>query len=138
MADPLDRFTRRARQALRLAQEEAQRLNHSYIGTEHLLIGLIRVDNSVASKVLQGVGIELGQVRELVQQTSGASRGPDLRDETLTPRIKRVLELALNEAKRMGHHYIDTAHVLLGLMREEDCAAVRILRQLGVSPELVR
>ncbi len=138
MADPLDRFTRRARQALRLAQEEAQRLNHSYIGTEHLLIGLIRVDNSVASKVLQGVGIELGQVRELVQQTSGASRGPDLRDETLTPRIKRVLELALNEAKRMGHHYIDTAHVLLGLLREEDCAAVRILRQLGVSPELVR
>jgi ATP-dependent Clp protease ATP-binding subunit ClpC len=138
MADPLDRFTRRARQALRLAQEEAQRLNHSYIGTEHLLIGLIRVDNSVASKVLQGVGVELGQVRELVQQTSGASRGPDLRDETLTPRIKRVLELALNEAKRMGHHYIDTAHVLLGLMREEDCAAVRILRQLGVSPELVR
>jgi ATP-dependent Clp protease ATP-binding subunit ClpC len=123
---------------LRLAQEEAQRLNHSYIGTEHLLIGLIRVDNSVASKVLQGVGIELGQVRELVQQTSGASRGPDLRDETLTPRIKRVLELALNEAKRMGHHYIDTAHVLLGLLREEDCAAVRILRQLGVSPELVR
>ena len=138
MADPLDRFTRRARQALRLAQEEAQRLNHSYIGTEHLLIGLIRVDNSVASKVLQGVGVDLGQVRELVQQTSGVGHGPDLRDETLTPRIKRVLELALNEARRMGHHYIDTAHVLLGLIREEDCAAVRILRQLGVSPELVR
>jgi len=138
MADPLDRFTRRARQALRLAQEEAQRMNHSYIGTEHLLIGLIRVDNSVASKVLQGVGVELTQVRELLQQTSGTTHMPDLRDETLTPRIKRVLELALNEAKRMGHHYIDTAHVLLGLVKEEDCAAVRILRQLGVSPERVR
>lgn len=138
MADPLDRFTRRARQALRLAQEEAQRFNHSYIGTEHLLIGLIRVDNSVASKVLHGVGVDLGQVRELLQQTSGGTHMPDLRDETLTPRIKRVLELALNEAKRMGHHYIDTAHVLLGLVREEDCAAVRILRQLGVSPERVR
>jgi ATP-dependent Clp protease ATP-binding subunit ClpC len=138
MADPLDRFTRRARQALRLAQEEAQRLNHSYIGTEHLLIGLIRVDNSVASKVLHGVGVDLSQVRELLQQTSGATHMPDLRDETLTPRIKRVLELALNEAKRMGHHYIDTAHVLLGLVKEEDCAAVRILRQLGVSPEQVR
>ncbi|MBN1641722.1 MAG: ATP-dependent Clp protease ATP-binding subunit [Anaerolineae bacterium] len=138
MADPLDRFTRRARQALTLAQEEAQRLNHSYIGTEHLLIGLIRVNNSVASKVLQGVGVDLDQVRELVEQTASATRGSELPDEKLTPRIKRVLELAVSEARKMGHHYIDTAHVLLGLMAEEDCAAVRILRQLGVSPELVR
>ena len=138
MADPLDRFTRRARQALTLAQEEAQRLNHTHIGTEHLLIGLIRVNNSVASKVLQGMGIDLDRVRELAGETIGPMRGPDLRDEKLTPRIKRVLELAVSEARRMGHHYIDTAHVLLGLIQEEDSAAVRILRRLGVSSELVR
>ncbi len=138
MADPLDRFTRRARQALTLAQEEAQRLSHSYIGTEHLLIGLIRVSNSVASKVLHGMGVDLRQVRELVEQMSGRGSTPDVQDEKLTPRIKRVLELAVTEARRMGHHYIDTAHVLLGLMQEEDCAAVRILHKLGVSPERVR
>jgi ATP-dependent Clp protease ATP-binding subunit ClpC len=138
MPDPLDRFTRRARQALTLAQEEAQRLNHSYIGTEHLLIGLIRVNNSVASKVLHGMGVDLRQVRELVEQTVGSVRTVDLPDEKLTPRIKRVLELAVNEARKMGHHYIDTAHVLLGLMQEEDCAAVRILRKLGISPQVIR
>jgi ATP-dependent Clp protease ATP-binding subunit ClpC len=138
MPDPLDRFTRRARQALTLAQEEAQRLSHSYIGTEHLLIGLIRVNNSVASKVLHGMGVDLRQVRELVEQTAGSVRATELQADKLTPRIKRVLELAVNEARRMGHHYIDTAHVLLGLMQEDDCAAVRILRRLGISPEVVR
>lgn len=138
MTDPLDRFTRRARQALTLAQEEAQRLSHSYIGTEHLLIGLIRVHNSVASKVLHNVGVDLHRVRELVEQTADAPRGGDLYDEKLTPLIKRVLELAVQEARSMGHHYIDTAHVLLGLIQEEDCAAVRILRRLGISPQLVR
>lgn len=138
MAEPLDRFTRRARQALSLAQEEAQRLNHGYIGTEHLLIGLIRVNNSVASKVLHGMGIDLRQVREMVERTSSSPLSSHLQDEKLTPRIKRVLELAVSEARRMGHHYIDTAHVLLGLMQEEDCAAVHILVKLGVSPEQVR
>jgi ATP-dependent Clp protease ATP-binding subunit ClpC len=136
--DPLDRFTRRARQALTLAQEEAQRLGHGYIGTEHLLIGLIRVQNSVASKVLHGVGVDLRHVREQVEQTAGSLQRGETRDEKLTPRIKRVLELAVTEARRMGHHYIDTAHVLLGLIQEEDCAAVRILVQLGVSPQVVR
>ncbi len=119
MADPLDRFTRRARQALTLAQEEAQRLNHSYIGTEHLLIGLIRVHNSVASKVLHGIGIDLKKVRELVEQAAGTTRLTDIQDEKLTPRIKRVLELAVSEARSMGHHYIDTAHVLLGLIHAD-------------------
>ena len=138
MADPLDRFTRRARQALTLAQEEAQRLNHSYIGTEHLLIGLIRVHNSVASKVLHNVGVDLRRVRELVEKTASSVNDTSFHDEKLTPRIKRVLELAVNEARRMGHHYIDTAHVLLGLIQEEDCAAVRILHQMGVSPETLR
>ena len=138
MADPLDRFTRRARQALTLAQEEAQRLNHPVIGTEHLLVGLIRVSNSVASKVLHGMGVDLRQVREIVEQTSGSEYSADPTDEKLTPRIKRVLELAVAEARRMGHHYIDTAHVLLGLMEEKDCAAVQVLRRLGVSPKQVR
>jgi len=113
-------------------------LNHPVIGTEHLLVGLIRVSNSVASKVLHGMGVDLRQVREVVEQTSGSEYSADPSDEKLTPRIKRVLELAVAEARRMGHHYIDTAHVLLGLMEEKDCAAVQVLQRLGVSPEQVR
>ena len=117
MTDTLDRFTRRARQALTLAQEEAQRLNHNYIGTEHLLIGLLRVENSVSSRILQKLGLSVRQVQELVEQTVGfGQRSEGTGDKiNLTRRTKLVLESAVNEARKLGHHYIDTAHLLLGL-----------------------
>jgi ATP-dependent Clp protease ATP-binding subunit ClpC len=140
MADTLDRFTRRARQALTLAQEEAQRLHHNYIGTEHLLVGLIRVENSVSSKILQKLGITVNQVQELVEQTVGHGQGGEVSGDKigLTRRTKLVLELAVNEARKLGHHYIDTAHLLLGLVQQEDGVAVEILRRLGVSPDVIR
>jgi len=140
MADTLDRFTRRARQALTLAQEEAQRLHHNYIGTEHLLVGLIRVENSVSSKILRRLGITVHQVQELVEQTVGFGQSEEAPGEKigLTRRTKRVLELAVNEARKLGHHYIDTAHLLLGLVQQKDGVAVEILRRLGVSPDVIR
>jgi ATP-dependent Clp protease ATP-binding subunit ClpC len=140
MADTLDRFTRRARQSLTLAQEEAQRLHHNYIGTEHLLVGLIRVDNSVASKILRSLGVTVRRVQELVEQTVGYGQRAETGGEKigLTRRTKRVLEVAVSEARRMGHHYIDTAHLLLGLVEQEDGMAVEILRRLGVSSEVIR
>jgi ATP-dependent Clp protease ATP-binding subunit ClpC len=138
--DTLDRFTRRARQSLTLAQEEAQRLHHNYIGTEHLLVGLIRVDNSVASKILRSLGVTARRVQELVEQTVGYGHRTEAAGEKvgLTRRTKRVLELAVNEARQMGHHYIDTAHLLLGLVQQEDGMAVEILHRLGVSSETIR
>ena len=140
MADTLDRFTRRARQSLTLAQEEAQRLHHNYIGTEHLLVGLIRVDNSVASKILRGLGVTTRRVQELVEQTVGYGTRAETTGEKLglTRRTKRVIELAVNEARKMGHHYIDTAHLLLGLVQQDDGMAVEVLRRLGVSSEVIR
>jgi ATP-dependent Clp protease ATP-binding subunit ClpC len=140
MADTLDRFTRRARQSLTLAQEEAQRLHHNYIGTEHLLVGLIRVDNSVASKILRSLGVTTRRVQELVEQTVGYGHRTETTGDKigLTRRTKRVLELAVNEARKMGHHYIDTAHLLLGLVQQDDGMAVEILRRLGVSAEVIR
>jgi ATP-dependent Clp protease ATP-binding subunit ClpC len=140
MADTLDRFTRRARQSLTLAQEEAQRLHHNYIGTEHLLVGLIRVDNSVASKILRSLGVTTRRVQELVEQTVGYGHRTGTTGEKLglTRRTKRVLELAVNEARKLGHHYIDTAHLLLGLVQQDDGMAVEILRRLGVSAEVIR
>ena len=140
MADTLDRFTRGARQSLTLAQEEAQRLHHNYIGTEHLLVGLIRVDKSGASKILRGLGVTTRRVQELVEQTVGYGNRTETTGEKLglTRRTKRVIELAVNEARKMGHHYIDTAHLLLGLVQQDDGMAVEILRRLGVSAEVIR
>jgi len=139
MADKFDRFTKRARRVLTLAQEEAQRLNHNYIGTEHLLLGLIREENSVAVRVLQELGVKPQKVKDLVERTVGQGQrtmpGSKL---TLTPRTKRVIELAVDEARRMGHHYIGTEHLLLGLVREGEGVAVNVLRSMGVNLEKVR
>ena len=139
MADKFDRFTKRARRVLSLAQEEAQRLSHNYIGTEHLLLGLIREENSVAVKVLRELGVKPERVKDMVERTVGQGQrtmfSPKL---TLTPRTKRVIELAVDEARRMGHHYIGTEHLLLGLVREGEGVAVNVLRSMGVSLEKVR
>ncbi len=138
MTDKFDRFTKRARRVLQLAQEEAQRLNHNYIGTEHLLLGLVREENGVASKVLIELGVDPNQVIRAVERTVGRGERPPFGKPTLAPRTKRVIELAVDEARLMGHHYIGTEHLLLGLVREGEGIAVNILRGLGVSLDRVR
>src|SRR5215212_8406283 len=138
MSDKLDRFTKRARRVLTLAQEEALRLNHNYIGTEHLLLGLVREENGVAVKVLRELGVEPGQVIRAVERTVGRGERPPFGKPTLAPRTKRVIELAVDEARLMGHHYIGTEHLLLGLVREGEGIAVNVLRGLGINLDRVR
>jgi ATP-dependent Clp protease ATP-binding subunit ClpC len=140
MAEKFDRFTKRARRVLTLAQEEAHRLNHNYIGTEHLLLGLIREKNSVAITVLQELGVKPQRAKDMVERMVGQGQqraifSPKL---ALTPRTKRVIELAVDEARRMGHHYIGTEHLLLGLVREGEGVAVNVLRSMGVNLKKVR
>ncbi len=138
MSDKLDRFTKRARRVLTLAQEEAVRLNHNYIGTEHLLLGLVREENGVAVKVLRELGVEPNQVIRAVERTVGRGERPPFGKPTLAPRTKRVIELAVDEARLMGHHYIGTEHLLLGLVREGEGIAVNVLRGLGINLDRVR
>jgi ATP-dependent Clp protease ATP-binding subunit ClpC len=138
MADKFDRFTKRARRVLTLAQEEAQRLNHNYIGTEHLLLGLVREENGVAVRVLQELNVDLKQIRERIERTVGRGQRAMYGKLSLTPRTKRVIELAVDEARRLGHHYIGTEHLLLGLIREGEGVAVDVLKGMGVSLDKVR
>jgi ATP-dependent Clp protease ATP-binding subunit ClpC len=138
MADKFDRFTKRARRVLTLAQEEAQRLNHNYIGTEHLLLGLVREENGVAVRVLRDLGIDPKQIRERVERTVGRGQRAMYGKLSLTPRTKRVIELAVDEARRLGHHYIGTEHLLLGLVRAGEGVAVDVLKGLGVGLDKVR
>ncbi len=138
MSDKLERFTKRARRVLTLAQEEALRLNHNYIGTEHLLLGLVREENGVAVNVLRELGVEPSQVIRAVERTVGRGERPPYGKPSLAPRTKRVIELAVDEARLMGHHYIGTEHLLLGLVREGEGIAVNVLRGLGVNLDRVR
>lgn len=138
MADNFDRFTRSARRVLTSAQEEARRLNHRYIGTEHILLGLVAEEGSVAIRVLQDLNISPEQVRAAIERAVGRGPRAPLTQPILTPRTKRVIEIAVEEARRLGHHYIGTEHLLLGLLREEDGVAVDVLRRLGAPPEKVR
>jgi len=121
-----------------MAQEEAQRLNHNYIGTEHLLLGLVKEEQGVAVKVLREMGIEPAQVIKAVERAVGKGDRPPYGKPTLAPRTKRVIELSVEEARLMGHPYIGTEHLLLGLVREGEGIAVNVLRSLGVSLESVR
>jgi ATP-dependent Clp protease ATP-binding subunit ClpC len=138
VAENLDRFTKRARRVLTLAGEEARRLNHLYIGTEHILLGLVAEEGGVALRVLQELNISPEQVRTSVERTVGRGTRPTLTQPTLTPRTKRVIELSVDEARRLGHHYIGTEHLLLGLIREGEGVAVDVLRRLGAPPEKIR
>src|SRR5690349_24133883 len=138
MADRFDKFTERARKVLQLAQEEAQRFNHNYIGTEHLLLGLVREGEGVAAKVLGNLGVELNKVRSAVEFIIGRGDRIVLGDIGLTPRAKKVIELAVDEARRLNHHYIGTEHLLLGLVREGEGIAAGVLESLGVNLEKVR
>src|SRR3974390_2311648 len=136
--DRFDKFTERARKVLSLAQEEAQRFQHNYIGTEHLLLGLVREGEGVAAKVLSNLGVELNKVRSAVEFIIGRGDRAVLGEIGLTPRAKKVIELAVDEARRLNHHYIGTEHLLLGLVREGEGIAAGVLESLGVNLEKVR
>jgi ATP-dependent Clp protease ATP-binding subunit ClpC len=136
--DRFDKFTERARKVLSLAQEEAQRFQHNYIGTEHLLLGLVREGEGVAAKVLNKLGVELQEVRNAVEFIIGRGDRIVLGEIGLTPRAKKVIELAVDEARRLNHHYIGTEHLLLGLVREGEGIAAGVLASLGVNLEKVR
>lgn len=138
MADRFDKFTERARRVLTLAQEEAQRFNHNYIGTEHLLLGLVREGDGVAAKVLSNLGVELNKVRSAVEFIIGRGDRQSTGEIGLTPRAKKVIELAVDEARRLSHSYIGTEHLLLGLVREGEGIAAGVLESLGVNLERVR
>ena len=111
MASRFEKFSERARRVLTLAQEEAQHLNHSYIGTEHILLGLLREEDGVAAKVLVSLGANLGKVRSGVEFIIGRGEKPNTGEIGLTPRAKRVIELAIDEARHLGHNYIGTEHL---------------------------
>src|SRR2546422_1242738 len=136
--DRFDKFTDRARKVLTLAQDEAQRFNHNYIGTEHLLLGLVREGEGVAARVLENMNVELSKVRTAVEFIIGRGDRPVVGEVGLTPRAKRVIELAIDEARRLGHNYIGTEHLLLGLVREGEGIAAGVLESLGVNLERVR
>ena len=136
--DRFDKFTDRARKVLTLAQDEAQRFNHNYIGTEHLLLGLVREGEGVAARVLENMNVELSKVRQAVEFIIGRGERPVVGEVGLTPRAKRVIELAIDEARRLGHNYIGTEHLLLGLVREGEGIAAGVLESLGVNLDKVR
>jgi ATP-dependent Clp protease ATP-binding subunit ClpC len=133
-----ERFTDRARRAVVLAQEEARMLNHDYIGTEHLLLGLVREHDGVAGKALASLDISLEAVRRQVEEIVGQGHAAPTGHIPFTPRSKKVLELSLREALQLGHNYIGTEHILLGLVREGEGVATQVLAQLGANLSGVR
>ena len=137
MTDKMERFTQRARRVLSLAHEEAERLHHNYIGTEHLLMGLMREEGGIAGRVLRELGLETARVKEMVERLTGVGRHASGRIE-LAPATEQVLQVAIEEARRMGHHYIGTEHLLLGMVRQGEGVGLEVLRRLGITPEQIR
>jgi len=133
-----ERFTERARQVVVLAQDEARALKHNYVGTEHILLGLLREEEGLAARVLRSLEVELEAVREQVGRIVGPGEEPTSGQIPFTPRAKKVLELASREATAMGHRHLGTEHVLLGLAREGEGVAARILLDQGVDAERIR
>ena len=138
MASRFEKFSERARRVLSLAQEEAQRFNHNYIGTEHILLGLVRETEGVGAKVLSNLNVELPKVRSAVEFIIGRGERPSPEDTALTPRAKKVIELAVDEARRLSHHYIGTEHLLIGIMREGEGVAAGVLESDGVTLDKIR
>lgn len=133
-----ERFTDRARRVLTFAQEEARQLNHSFIGTEHILLGVIREGDGVGAKALQSLGISLQAVRDKVEETIGTAGTVPSGSPPFTPRAKKVLELSLREALQLNHSYIGTEHILLGLVREGEGVAATVLVSLGADLPRIR
>src|SRR2546421_12820 len=135
---PFERFTERAKKVLTLAQEEAERSHHSYIGTEHLLLGLLREGEGLAAKVLGNLGVEIGKVRQTIESVLGRNERIIIQQIIPTSRVKKVIEISFEEARRMGHNYVGTEHLLLGLLIEGEGIAAHVLEDLGATLEKVR
>jgi ATP-dependent Clp protease ATP-binding subunit ClpA len=133
-----ERFTDRARRVVVLAQEEARLLDHDYIGTEHILLGLVHESEGVAATALKELGVSLATVRSEVEAIIGRGQAAPTGHIPFTPRAKKVLELSLREALELGHHYIGTEHILLGIIREGEGVAAQVLEKLGAKLDLVR
>ncbi len=134
-----DKFTERVRKVMFLAREEAARLQHDYIGTEHLLLGILREGEGIAATVLNNLGLDLDAIRQAVENMVASSGGTlTIGEIPFTPRAKRVLELSVDEARQLGHNYVGTEHLLLGLIREGEGVAARVLLELGVDRKKVR
>jgi ATP-dependent Clp protease ATP-binding subunit ClpA len=134
-----ERFTDRARRVMVLAQEEARTLNHEYVGTEHILLGLIREDGGVAAQALESLGVTEEAARQQVEEIVGRGQAGSEREHLpITPRGKKILQLSLREAIALGHSYIGTEHILLGLVREDEGVATRVLNGLGADPNRIR
>lgn len=134
-----ERFTDRARKVLQLANQEAQRFNHEYVGTEHLLLGLIKEGGGVAANVLKGLDVDLRKIRLEVEKL--VQSGPDFATMgklPQTPRMKKAIEYAMSEARNLNHNYVGTEHILLGLLKEKDGVAAQVLMNLGVMIDDVR
>ncbi len=138
IVDRFDRFTKRARHVLTLAQEEARSFQHNYIGTEHLLLGLVREGEGIAAQVLRNLGVEVNQVRSAVEAIIGRGDRIVLGEVGFTPRAKKVIELAVDEARRLNHRFIGTEHLLLGLIREGEGIGAGVLESLGVRLDQAR
>ncbi len=138
MADKMQRFTQRARRVLSLAQEEAEKLQHSYVGTEHLLLGLMQEEGGIAGRVLKELGLTFEKVEQLVERKTRSGQRTPFTKLDLSPGTKKVLELAVDEARRLGHHYIGTEHLLLALMRHNEGIAIDVLDALDITPSQVR
>jgi ATP-dependent Clp protease ATP-binding subunit ClpC len=136
---PFERFTERAKKVLALAQEEAEKSHHSYIGTEHVLLGLLREGDGIAAKVLNNLGVETEKVRQTLESLLGRDKGPTVLQQILpTSRVKRVMEISFEEARRLGHNYVGSEHLLLGLLTEGEGIAAHILEDLGATVDKVR
>ncbi|HEY4386064.1 MAG TPA: Clp protease N-terminal domain-containing protein [Ktedonobacteraceae bacterium] len=133
-----DKFTRRARVVLSFAQEEAQRLHHNYMGTEHLLLGLVREGEGIGAMVLIDLGVNLETARQAVEDRIGRGKHIAIGEIGLTPHARQVIEFAVDEARQLNHHYIGTEHLLLGLLREEESRGSDMLKNLGVSLQEAR
>jgi ATP-dependent Clp protease ATP-binding subunit ClpC len=134
-----DRFTERGRQALLMAQEEARRLRHTFVGTEHVLLGILRMPEGVAIQVLEALGVAPGELRAALEAQTAAPGDRELLGEVgLTQRVKKSLDLAVVEAQRMGHHYIGTEHLLLGMIAEREGIAAGVLAAMGVTLDQAR
>ena len=138
MASRFEKFSERARRVLTTAQEEARNHNHGYIGTEHILLALAREEGGVAAKVLVNLGAGLSKVRSGVEFIIGRGEKPGTGETGLTPRAKKVIELAIDEARHMGHNYIGTEHFLLGLLRDGEGVAASVLDSFGITMEKAR
>jgi enamine deaminase RidA (YjgF/YER057c/UK114 family) len=135
---PFERFTNRAKKVLTLAQEEAERAHHSYIGTEHLLLGLMREGEGLAGKALDNLGVEINEVRTTIESVLGRNEKIIIKQTIPTSRVKKVVELSFEEARKMGNPYVGTEHLLLGILVEGEGIAAHVLQDLGATLEKVR